>query len=127
MIESMTLDNRRHHRTRGTVLYRSVSTSPPTDGGGGYEAVDDQHDDDGKEKAMIDRWMRWNTSKTWIYEPNLDLISKIGEKGGAGGGSPLDQFRDLVPRAKRESETVGRSWSVKELRRKSYDDLHKLW
>lgn len=24
-------------------------------------------------------------------------------------------------------EPVGRSWTVKELRRKSYDDMHKLW
>ena len=78
-----------------------------------------------KKKAMIERWMRWNTINTWRYVPNADLISRIGE--GGGGGSPLDQFRDLVPRAKREAETVGRSWSVKELRRKSYDDLHKLW
>eukprot|EP01083_Nonionella_stella_P043570 117548_1 len=41
--------------------------------------------------------------------------------------NPLDQFRDLVPREERETEKVGRSWSVKELRRKSYDDLNKLW
>jgi large subunit ribosomal protein L47 len=41
--------------------------------------------------------------------------------------SPLDAFRDPVDRQIRGSEQVGRPWSVKALRRKSYDDLHKLW
>ena len=39
----------------------------------------------------------------------------------------LEEFRDPVTRAERSRVLVGRKWSVKQLRRKNYDDLHKLW
>lgn len=101
--------------------HRFISSSPLLmDDNSGEESSTGGDD----KKEMIQRWMKWNTSKTWKYEPNHELLAKIGKEGSK---SPLDAFRDTVSREKRQTERVGRSWSVKELRRKSYDDLQKLW
>lgn len=111
-------------------MQRSISTSSPlrsssdTDEGGESGTSEKKKEISDEKKAIIQKWMKGNTSKTWKYKPNPDLIAKIGKEGTT---SPLDAFRDLVAREKRNEETVGRSWSVKELRRKSYDDMHKLW
>lgn len=45
----------------------------------------------------------------------------------APGGNLLDAFRDPLSREERLKSPVGRSWHARELRRKSFDDLHKLW
>ena len=94
-----------HHR------HRPISTSPllrskENGGGDGGDEISE------KKKAIITRWMKWNTSKTWRYEPNRDLIALVG-KGKSP--SPLDQFRDLVPVEKRELEN-GAYFSVSPLR-----------
>eukprot|EP00978_Attheya_sp_CCMP212_P033750 scaffold137800_cov41-Attheya_sp.AAC.1 len=55
------------------------------------------------------------------------FASTSGSTTHTFAASPLDAFMDPAAYEARQTEMVGRSWSVRELRRKSFDDLHRLW
>ena len=40
---------------------------------------------------------------------------------------PLDEFFQKAEERQQENQYAGRAWSMCELRKKSFDDLHKLW
>ena len=102
--------------------YRSIFTSPPLLqlSSSSSDDSDDTNINNIKDQdktEIIQRWMKWNQNKVWRYEPNHELIAKIGKEGSPP--SPLNEFRDMVPVEKREAEIVGRSWSAKEGRQES--------
>uniref|UniRef100_A0A7S4IRP3 Large ribosomal subunit protein uL29m n=1 Tax=Odontella aurita TaxID=265563 RepID=A0A7S4IRP3_9STRA len=57
---------------------------------------------------------QWLSNSRWWYSTSRPALG-------------LEEFRDSVPREQRVQEKVGRSWKVKELRRKSFDDIWRLW
>ena len=73
-----------------------------------------------------------NTTSTMNFSLPLRSFSTKDDVVPAGGTldtstSLLDAFRDPLTRAERSENEVGKSWHARELRRKSFGDLHKLW
>mmetsp|Transcript_1049 Transcript_1049/g.1308 ORF Transcript_1049/g.1308 Transcript_1049/m.1308 type:complete len:143 (+) Transcript_1049:59-487(+) len=57
--------------------------------------------------------------------PNLNYVKEFHSSRRRFG---LEEFFDSRNRFKvRENPVAGRGWEASELRRKSFDDLHKLW